>query len=210
MNLLQIDELVLSQHYYLEPSDLCFYIKEYTAYAGYSHSYANDLIQNFKKPMDRRGTQEWKWKIWAIDQITQMFIESQPETPNLSHIIFVPIPPSKVKTDPLYDDRIVQVTSAFCKARNGDFREILTIKENLEPSHEAQHRPKPSEIEANLHLNSELCHLTKDNIILVDDMITTGAHFKACQSKLRVAFPNAIIKGMFITRRAVRNDFFIE
>jgi len=203
MNLLQIDELVFSQHYYLEPSDLCFYLKEYTSYAGFSHSYANDLIQNFKKPMDRRGTPEWKWKLWAIREITRLFIEAHPETPNLSHIIFVPIPPSKVKTDELYDDRIVQVTSAFCEARNGDFREILSIKENVEASHEAGQRPRPVEIEANLQLNPDLCQSFKDVIILVDDMITTGAHFKACQNKLKTVFPNAIIKGMFITRRAI-------
>jgi hypothetical protein len=205
MNLLQIDELVLHQHYHLEPSDLCFYLKEYTAYAGYSHSYANDLLQNFKKPMDRRGTPEWKWKHWAIEQITQIFIEAQPETPDLSHIIFVPIPPSKIKTDDMYDDRIVQVLSAFCKARNGDFREILSIKENMEASHEAIQRPKPAEIEANLLLNTTLCQEKKDIIILVDDMITTGAHFKACQHKLASVFPNALIKGMFITRRALTN-----
>jgi hypothetical protein len=203
MNLLQIDELVFDQHPYLEPSDLCFYLKEYTAYAGFSHSYANDLIFNFKKSMDKRGTLEWKWKAWAIGQITQLLVESHPEVTDLSHIIFVPIPPSKVKTDDLYDDRIVQVTAAFCTARNGDFREILSIKENIEPSHEAIQRPKPSEIEANLILDMDMCVVQKEFIILVDDMITTGAHFKACQNKLKAVFQNAMIKGMFITRRAI-------
>ena len=156
--------------------------------------------------MDKRGTPEGKWKRWAIEEITKLFIESHPETPDLSHIIFVPIPPSKIKTDPLYDDRIVQVASAFCKARKGDFREILSIKENIEPSHAGEKRPKPAEIEANLILNPELCTIKKDIIILVDDMITSGAHFKACQRKLHEAFPMAIIKGIFITRRTFKLD----
>ena len=203
MNLLQIDELVRSQHYWLDPGDLCYYFMEYTSYAGFRFSEANDLIQNFKKPMDRQGKPEWSYKQQAILRITKMLIESIPSQTNLSHILFVPIPPSKRKTDELYDDRIVQVLSAFCKTYQGDLREILSMRYNIDASHTTTQRPKPAEIEANLLLDEGLCREKKETIFLVDDVIASGAHFKACQHKLQECFPKSEIKGLFIARRAV-------
>jgi adenine/guanine phosphoribosyltransferase-like PRPP-binding protein len=36
---------------------------------------------------------------------------------------------------------------------------------------------------------------------LVDDVLTTGAHFKAAQAILQKAFPGVLIIGFFIARR---------
>ena len=68
----------------------------------------NDLIMNFKKKMDRVGRPEWKYKRADISKISDLFIQNLPpiDKPN---VIFVPVPPSRVKTDALYDDRVVQL-----------------------------------------------------------------------------------------------------
>jgi hypothetical protein len=63
--LTKIDELTRPDHTYLSPEDECYYLGEYTARKGYAFSPINDLVQNLKKPMDRRGKPEWRYKEWA-------------------------------------------------------------------------------------------------------------------------------------------------
>ena len=41
----------------------------------------------------------------------------------------------------------------------------------------------------------------KDKVILVDDIITTGSHFKACKSIIKKEFPEVEGQGLFIARR---------
>ena len=115
-HLQKIDELTLPSHQYLTPEDECFYFMNYTRLdLGYTNE--NDLILNFKKRMDRRNRPaEWKWKIWAIEKISELFIQNLPSV-NEQNTILVPIPPSKVKTDALYDDRVVQIVRNFCSSQ---------------------------------------------------------------------------------------------
>jgi predicted amidophosphoribosyltransferase len=49
-------------------------------------------------------------------------------------------------------------------------------------------------------LDSSLKMPAPRKIILFDDVLTTGASFKAAQTLLRENFPNAPIAGIFIAR----------
>lgn len=93
----KIDELTRPDHTFLDPDDHCYYLGEYTARAGYAFSSMNDLIQNLKKPMDRRGRPEWKYKTLAISRSCEMLREVVPEK-WLARATFVPVPPSKTRT----------------------------------------------------------------------------------------------------------------
>ena len=56
---------------WLDDSDICYYLREYTPDAGYSGGVdpeTNQRIHNYKKPVDRRGLPEWKYKERAIRQ----------------------------------------------------------------------------------------------------------------------------------------------
>lgn len=61
-----IDELTRPDHTFLSPDDECYYLGEYAARVGFAFSRTNNLIQNLKKPVDRRGRPEWRWKEEAI------------------------------------------------------------------------------------------------------------------------------------------------
>jgi len=60
--LTQIDDLIRPDHYYLDSNDDCYFLGEYTARKGFAFSATNQLILNFKKTVDRRGTGEWRHK----------------------------------------------------------------------------------------------------------------------------------------------------
>ena len=196
----RIDELFLPAHQYLNTEDECYFLMSYTR-LDFGHTSENDLILNFKKGMDRKGKAEWKWKGWAIGRIADMFIQNFPQNDD-NGIVLVPVPPSKVKSDPMYDDRMVQVLNIFCNNHPyAEVREILSINANMTPSHAI--RASPNEIQPLLILNKALCKDQPQTIILADDVITTGAHFRACKTILQTEFPNSTIKGLFIAR-AVR------
>lgn len=66
MRLQKIDSGSFRDHYYLEPSDHCYYVGEFTPYGGYSCSPTNQLIHNLKKSVSLKGTPQYVYKGKAI------------------------------------------------------------------------------------------------------------------------------------------------
>lgn len=62
LTLTRIDPVILGDHYYLTAEDECYFLREYTARGGFDASETNQIIQNLKKPLDRRGRPEWVYK----------------------------------------------------------------------------------------------------------------------------------------------------
>ncbi len=46
----KIDRFTYKHHRWLEKSDECYFLGEYTARSGYAYSPTNDVILNFKTP----------------------------------------------------------------------------------------------------------------------------------------------------------------
>lgn len=201
-NLVRIDELLISEHGSLSLSDECYYLLEYTARTGYSFSTANDLVQNLKKPMDRKGRPEWKWKAWAIQKIAQELTPALPLLIDFTASTIVPIPPSKIQTNPLYDDRLMQILRKSCPA-GADIREVITCREDMTAAHESDHRPSVQEIMDNYRWNDPVRPAVRPNIVFFDDMVTGGNHFVACRNFMRSRYPDRRILGVFVARRVL-------
>lgn len=58
----KIDDLVRRDYRHITEADRCYFVGEYTARKGYAYSDTNQLILNFKKPMDRAGQPDWHHK----------------------------------------------------------------------------------------------------------------------------------------------------
>lgn len=205
--LTQIDELIREQHHYLEEEDECYFFGEYTARQGYGYSDTNRLIYNLKKGNDRQGLAEYRYKEIAIQDVARFITET---IGNLAELTFVPVPPSKCRTDAAYDDRMTAILRA-AQALNPDldYRELVVQNQSTVASHaagEGERRPTPDEIMANYSVDASLLTECRENIIIFDDVLTAGSHFKAMKQFLLQHVPEASILGLFVARTAHEAD----
>jgi len=196
----QVDAHSLPDHHYLEPGDEVYYLREYTSRRGYSYGETNSLISNLKKTIDRRRTPEWKYKGSAIMQLAEELRRT------VDHVGFtwVPVPPSKAKSDPLYDDRMLRVLQgAFPQ---GDIRELVLQTASTPAGHTTDDsKPPPSDLAAKYRIDRSLGR-PQPRIAVFDDVLTTGSHFKAMQQVLTAAFSGVAVYGLFIARRVFPDD----
>lgn len=192
----KIDGLELPDHHFLDVNDECYFFGEYSAREGYTYNKTNEFIYNLKKSVDRRNLPEWQYKENAIQRAAELLGASI----NFDlDITLVPVPPSKAKTDPLYDDRILRVLKAISH-ENLDIRELIIQRETIKSSHSTEERPSLQFLIENYSIDKKLLSPEPKTIIIVDDVLTTGRHFKAIKSILLNQFPHTKIIGIFMAR----------
>ncbi len=200
-----IDELLRPFYAHLTAADQCYFLREYTSGRGFAHSETNRLILNLKKAPDRRGLLEWRYKERAVEQVAREFRASF-NLPRLRSATLVPMPPSKRKDDPLYDDRMLQVLRAMDEEQQLDIRELLLLSESTTAAHATSTRPTIDALVANLNIDDAAAKPTPASIALIDDVITTGAHFIAAKRLLTIRFPGVPIRGFFVARRVFADE----
>jgi len=198
--LTKIDDLTRPDHSYLTAADDCYFLGEYTARKGYRFSTTNNLIINLKKPMDRQNRPEWPYKARAIQTVARALHVALNDNARQT-LTFVPVPPSKAKTDPLYDDRLLQVLHGVWPGQATDVRELIVQPNSSDAAHDRDDRPKPAELAVRYTVERGLLHPKPQIVAVVDDLVTTGAHFVAMKTILRREFPDTQIVGVFIARR---------
>lgn len=146
-------------------------------------------LWNLKKTTDRRGKSEWFYKNEAITKCSEflsnfVFLETNP--------IIIPAPPSKKKGTPEYDDRLVQIIN---KVQNAECLDIFDVMESVESTHTQDQSKDLSAIQSNLEISTS--RKIPDLVYVLDDVITTGSHFKAIKCKILELNPNARVIGLF-------------
>lgn len=151
--------------------------------------------------MDRKDFPEWYYKEQAILKIA-FWIVSTPSWAKLKSATWVPMPPSKIKSDPHYDNRLLRVLLKMQEIEKSlDIRELILTKSNREAAHNpGAVRPKVQDHIENFILNSALKNPPPEAIILFDDIITSGSHFKAAKTMIKNAFPEIPAIGLFVAR----------
>jgi len=197
----QVDDSSRGDHHYLDEGDQVYFLREYTSRKGWQHGETNSLISNLKKTMDLAGTSQWPYKARAIAQCAA---ELRRNVNPLRDLTWVPTPPSKAPSDPLYDDRLVQILrQAFPQ---GDVRELVVQRASTTAVHvTSASRPTPAQLSAGYEVDGQLGP-PKPAVIVFDDILTTGSHFKAMQLTLGQAFPDVEIYGLVIARRIFPDD----
>lgn len=198
----KVDGLSREDHTHLTVHDHCYFLGEYTARRGFAYSATNDLIFNFKKPMDRQGENEWKYKERAIESAADPFGAALSDV-DVSLFVFVPMPPSRPKGDPLYDDRLVKMLRLVVPDLK--CHELIQRTTAVPPVHESSAPRDPKAIEHTFQIGNPGM-IASEKIAVVDNMLTTGAHFQAAKTILRSRFPQKQIAGLFLARRVPETD----
>jgi predicted amidophosphoribosyltransferase len=83
-----------------------------------------------------------------------------------------------------------------------DARELVVQVESYDASHGAANaRPGPDELYQNYRIDQDCVQPAPKSIAVVDDVLTTGAHFKAMHRILKETFPDVPLIGVFLARR---------
>jgi hypothetical protein len=199
--LTKIDDLTRPDHTFLEPEDECFYLGEYTARRGFAFSETNNLINNLRKPMERRDLPEWRYKESAIITCGRMLREAINDE-WLGTAMLVPVPGSKMKGDADCDDRMPRILRELGRGRGVDIRELVFMTREVSQSHLVEQRVTLADLIASMSIDETCAEPRPSTIGIFDDVLTTGRHFKAVQSILRERFSDVPIVGVFIARRA--------
>ncbi len=206
-----VDDLERPDHAYLPADVRCYFWGEYTPQRliegpAWDYSPTNRLITNFKKKLDRRDQYDWRYKEQAIATVGTAFA-AMLDWPALHGFgwAIVPVPPSKPRSDPMYDDRMMQVLQEIQNRRALvlDIRDCLSFSGAFASSHESDERPTPNQLYQNLEFDPVAGRIGSPprGFFLLDDMLTTGAHLVAVRQRLRDEFGNLPVTGCFISRR---------
>lgn len=205
----EIGEIERPDHFYLEDIHACAYFGEYTARKGWAHSQTNSIINNLKKHPNKRDTPEWEHKIIEINRLGAA-IRANLKSEVLQNITIVPAPPSKLPDHPDYDDRMFRVGQAV--GQGVDVRQIINARHSREPAHLLVDRPGPDVLRDNFEIDETVVELGDIGtpILLLDDVLVTGATFVACSELLKTRFQDAGVFGLFIARRVPERNFDID
>ncbi|WP_395542713.1 hypothetical protein [Neotabrizicola sp. sgz301269] len=194
-----VGDLERPDHHLLRQEDECYFMGSYTSGAGYAHSFTNNLINNLKKPMSKQGTPEWPHKRKAIRDAADALREGlQPGAIAVS--AFIPVPPSCPKGHPNHDDRMTQIARRI--APTGDVRELLLTTVERPPRHTSTAPRDTAALRATIAVDDKLRVPRPKQVIMLDDVMTTGCGFRVCKDLIQEVWPGITVYGVFVARVA--------
>ncbi|MEI8347697.1 MAG: hypothetical protein WCG27_09525 [Pseudomonadota bacterium] len=176
----KIDLLTFPQLRFLKTDDKCYFARDYKAGAGFESGETNSLIMNFKKSPLADGKQYRDSAINKFAEEASILFDRNKTT----EYFVSAIPSSRIKSDSLYDHRFEDFFNALrslrpCVSLVGPVENVQTIP--------ASHfgGPRASEaIKANYRWIG-FSGSTPERIIIFDDVVTIGTHFRAYSDFLR-------------------------
>lgn len=103
--------------------------------------------------------------------------------------------------DSLYDDRMLQVARGAFAGTAGVVRELLYQDQSLPAFHETDDRRDVALITQHFRIDESLGEPVPRGIIVLDDVLTTGAHFRAAKTVLQRRFVGVPVLGIFVAWR---------
>jgi predicted amidophosphoribosyltransferase len=200
MRLSLIDDTNRGAHSRLTEADPCYHLFEYTSGHNFEFSRTNQLIYNLKKKPSHADRPDYKYKAVAIAQCAEAFRAAL--NPSwLETATLVPVPCSKARDHPDYDDRMERICRQI--APNLDVRCMIEQVQSTNASHSVREGER-NRIEELLEIYrgvEALADPAPRVIAIVDDVLTSGTHYRAVQIRLVERFPNVPIVGLFVARR---------
>lgn len=179
-----------ANHRCLNKNDLCIYYRDKERHVfGSPFTETNSVIANFKKrpSLCKSNPQMASYKEQGIKTIAHDVARLFQRSPQKSFLL-IPAVTSKSCDDPDFDDRLIKVCSYVAEALpNVWFADLLYIKSSIPPAHTGGTRDASS-LRSNIGVRQGYDLSGYDYVLIFDDVLTTGAHFKACQMALEEVY----------------------
>jgi len=88
---------------------------------------------------------------------------------------------------------------------DADIRTVLFQRESMAADHGKARRTRIDSLFECIRVNSSALgsRPLRDRLVLFDDVLTTGKHYRCCARRLREVLPDIPISGLFIARRVL-------
>lgn len=197
-----IDDTNRPDHFFLDTGDQCLFFGEYFSGTGFSGGPTNQLLHNFKiKPsVIVANSARRRYKESAIREIAEG-LRRAIAAEFLPKITFIPVPPSKIPGHPDYCDRMIRTLNLAFAGTAADVRPLLMQTSDAVADHETRERMSMSDLLEIVTVDErQLAYPPRPTIILVDDVLTSGKHFKVCKQRVMEKLPHWDIFGIFVAR----------
>jgi hypothetical protein len=188
----KIDAIELLNLPHLNSDDDCYYAKDYYSGTGYQGGEVNNDILNFKKAPNLPGQNYRTEAIYKFAIEASVLIDCESK----KTYAVTAIPSSKSKSDPLYTKRFEDFFSELSKIRPClDVIWPVSSKITITPAHIGGYR-NPKNIEENYQFDG-FKENAPDFILVFDDVLTSGAHFRAFKDFLIKSGYSGKVYGVF-------------
>lgn len=170
----KVDQVLINNIQHLNANDNCYYAKDYVPGVGYQGSIVNDDILNFKKAPGSPGQQHRARAVnkFAVEVSTILNCDQGRK------FYVTAVPSSKNKHDPMYDRRFEDLFEELKK-----FSPCIEVVwpvvaiNSVQASHHSGSRD-PDVLKQNYNY-SGFAGIEPESLIVFDDVLTSGAHFRA-------------------------------
>ena len=192
------------EYHYLDRSDRCYCLGFYHSGEGFDGLGLNRMVLDLKREPGTRDSNPdaWQVKNEAITRISSILTISAGKLFPGKRSTLVPIPPSKKIGDPEHDDRMLQICNQIAAGlASVEVSELFVIKKSVQASHLSRTRPTKEQLKENLRMMiRDDDYRPETRVILLDDVLTSGAHYSACKELLEGVFPAVTVMGVFVAR----------
>lgn len=204
----QVDRIACVDRAFITPDDQCFYYlqRDSLGYSAGPRADANSLIINFKKKPEviRSDERQAHYKRQAIEYFASAVLDFFQQNAKLlddCEVFLVPIPTSKPRGDADYDNRMDELCCIVGDSLKWvSYAPILDTRSDLGTAHEGTIPRNPECIKENLVFSGRISNIRIPKVVfLIDDVLTTGAHYAACRDMINNAYPGVPIFGLFLS-----------
>lgn len=192
------------QHCFLEAADRCLYLWDYLP--GRAHNRAQRCIQDLKCRPSQAAVRPLRGahKEYAIVHAAQVLRAAAPRS-WVEQTSWCPIPPSTRLGAADYDDRLLRLLQLAFAGYDADIRPLIHQAGSLPPDHSGGRRASFAALYELIGVDAS--QLTKRalrmELVLFDDVLTTGKHFKCAQRRLQEWLGPMSISACFLARRVL-------
>ena len=204
-----VDVALLPEHSQLTAQDECGFLWEYVPHRPADWTAANQFIRDLKLEPSQlaRAPARLRYKHAAIAHAGRALRRVLPREWRAG-ATFVPMPCSKAQGGCDHDDRMLRVLRCAFAGSGTEVHELLRMGHSLRADHVSPVRCSAARLRRALCLDEVrdgvARYAPRPLIILVDDVLNSGKHYRVASRMIRERWPDVRVRGVFLARCARR------